>query len=110
MNVSHGKCPDFLLIDTTQSSLRTDVSTRPPENAPLPLQEDHIVELRIFIDRSMIEVFADFQQCAAVRACPEREDSRSVSVFAKGDRITLLSLECWQMNAISPKLKFREED
>jgi len=58
----------------------------------------------------MIEVFADFQQFAAVRACPEREDSRSVSVFAKGDRITLLSLECWQMNAISPKLKFREED
>ena len=37
-------------------SLRTDVSTRPPENAPLPLQEDHIVELRSFIDRSMIEV------------------------------------------------------
>ena len=37
-------------------SLRTDVSTRPPENAPLPLREDHIVELRIFIDRSMIEV------------------------------------------------------
>ena len=109
MNVSHGKFPDFLLIDTTQS-IRTDVSTRPPENAPLPLQEDHIVELRIFIDRSMIEVFADSQQFAAVRVCPEQEDSRGVSVFAKGDRITLLSLECWRMNAISPELKFREED
>ena len=53
MNVFHGKLPDSLLIDTTQSSLRTDVSPRPPENVPLPLQEDHIVELRIFIDRSM---------------------------------------------------------
>ena len=110
MNVFHGKFPDSLLIDTTQSSLRTDVSPRPPENAPLPLREDHIVELRIFIDRSMIEVFADSQQFAAVRVCPEREDSRGVFIFAKGDRITLLSLECWQMNAISPEPKFREED
>jgi len=110
MNVFHGKFPDSLLIDTTQSSLRTDVGSRPPENAPLALREDRIVELRIFIDRSMIEVFADSEQFAAVRVCPEREDSRDVSIFAKGDRITLLSLECWQMKAISPELAFREGD
>ena len=29
MNVFHGKFPDSLLIDTTQSSLRTDISSRP---------------------------------------------------------------------------------
>jgi len=58
----------------------------------------------------MIEVFADSEQFAAVRVCPEREDSRDVSIFAKGDRITLLSLECWQMKAISPELAFREGD
>ena len=110
MNVFHGKFPDSLLIDTTQSSLRTDISSRPPENAPLPLRQDGIVELRIFIDRSMIEVFADSQQFAAVRVCPQREDSRGVSIFAKGDRIILNSLECWQMKAISPELEFRQGD
>ena len=110
MNVFHGKFPDSLLIDTTQSSLRTDLSSRPPENAPLPLRQDGIVELRIFIDRSMIEVFADSQQFAAVRVCPQREDSRGVSIFAKGDRIILNSLECWQMKAISPELAFRQGD
>ena len=110
MNVFHGKFPDSLLIDTTQSSLRPDLSSRPPENAPLPLRQDGIVELRIFIDRSMIEVFADSQQFAAVRVCPQREDSRGVSIFAKGDRIILNSLECWQMKAISPELAFRQGD
>ena len=110
MNVFHGKFPDSLLIDTTQSSLRTDISSRPPENAPLPLRQDGIVELRIFIDRSMVEVFADSQQFAAVRVCPQREDSRGVSIFAKGDRIILNSLECWQMKAISPELEFRQGD
>jgi len=110
MNVFHGKFPDSLLIDTTQSSLRTDLSSRPPENAPLPLRQDGIVELRIFIDRNMIEVFADSQQFAAVRVCPQREDSRGVSIFAKGDRIILNSLECWQMKAISPELAFRQGD
>ena len=110
MNIFHGKAPDSLIIDTTQSSLRTDVIARPPESARYPIPEDRIVELRIFIDRSIIEVFADTEQFAIVKVHPEREDSRGVSFFAKGDHVTLISLECWQMRAISPELAFRQED
>ncbi|GAG17855.1 unnamed protein product, partial [marine sediment metagenome] len=36
--------------------------------------------------------------------------SRGVSIFARGDRVTLLSLECWQMKAVAPELAFRQED
>ena len=110
INVFHGKFPDSLIIDTSQSSLRNDVAFRPPENAPLPIPADRIVEFRIFIDRSMVEVFANSEQFAAVRVCPDREDSRGVSIFAKGGDIKLISLECWQMKAISPELRAREGD
>ena len=110
MNVFHGKFLDALIIDTTQSSVRNDVVCRPPEDVPFPIPDDHIVELRIFIDRSLIEVFANADQFAGVRVCPDREDSRGVSFFAKGDSVTLLSLECWHMRAIEPWFSFREGD
>ena len=110
MNLFHGKFPDSLIIDTTQSSLRNDIVCRPPENAPIAIREDHIVELRIFIDRSLIEVFVNSDQFASVRVLPDREDSRGVSIFAKGDAVKLLSLESWQMRAIEPWFSFREGD
>ena len=60
------------------------------------------VELRIFIDRSVVEVFADGRQYLAKRIYPARADSVGVQAFAKGGRATLQSLDAWQMAAIWP--------
>ena len=58
-NHRHGKTNDSLQIDTSYSSLRIDLVGKPPENAPFRLSSDGRVRLRIFLDRSLIEVFAD---------------------------------------------------
>ena len=49
----------------------------------MALAQDELLELRVFIDRSVIEVFANDRQCLTVRVYPGREDSRGVSLFRK---------------------------
>jgi beta-fructofuranosidase len=98
---------DALVLDTTQSSLRADgsfwtsnVTARPPEVAPFELGEDEPLKLRIFIDKSVVEVFANGRQCVALRVYPEREDSTGVSIRAHGRDAVLRSLDAWQMQSI----------
>lgn len=97
-----------LQIDVAAASLRGDVFARSPEMGPLVLGEDEPLRLRIFIDRSIVEVYANDRQCLTVRAYPERDDSRGVALFARGNPATLRSLNCWQMRSIWPELAARE--
>lgn len=129
-NHGHPKTNDALSIDTSQSSLRTDLTGRPPEVAPFRLSTDHKVQLRIFIDRSLIEVFADNGQCvkewayprkgvdkifplfpcqsAVARVYPEKEESNGISLFSIGGEAKVESIDIWQMRSIWPELKHRE--
>ncbi|MFP6680468.1 MAG: glycoside hydrolase family 32 protein [Dehalococcoidia bacterium] len=97
-----------LQIDGSQSSTAADVLGRPPETGPLNIPDGDLLRLRIFIDRSIIEVFANDIQCLTLRTYPESPDSTGVSMFAKGSNATLKSLDCWQMRSVWPELKDRQ--
>ncbi len=103
---SHGN--SYLQIDVAESSTRGDVIARTPETGPLVIGDDEPVRLRVFVDRSIVEVFANGKQCLTLRAYPDREDSSGVSVFARGGAARLTSLDAWQMRSIWPDLKSRE--
>ena len=92
-------------IDVSNASLRPDVQSRSPEIGPLTFADNQPVRLRVFIDRSIVEVFANDTQCLTLRMYPQREDSRGVSVFARGNDAQLLSLDAWQMHGVWPELK-----
>jgi len=64
--------------------------------------------MRIFIDHSIIEVFANDRQSLTLRAYPTRQDSIGVSVFARGSEAKLVSLDAYQMKSIWPELKDKE--
>ena len=98
----------MLQIDGSESSLRGDVYARPPEIGPIDMEEGEALHLRIFVDRSIVEVFANGRQCLTLRVYPEREDSSGVSLFARGSTARLVSLETWKMRSIWPELKHRE--
>ena len=93
-----------LQIDVSESSQSGLVWARSPEIGPLKLSEGEPLELRVFIDRSIIEVFANDHQCLTVRVYPHQL-SRGVSLFARGGGARLLSLDCWQMRSIWPELR-----
>ncbi len=90
----------LLTLDTCYSSTLPDALSRAPETAPVRIASDEPLQLRVFIDRSVVEVFANGKQCVAARVYPGREDSASVSLRAQGDVAELRSLDVWQMKSI----------
>ena len=99
--ISPRECSDSLItIDSSYSSTSPDVLSRAPETAPVYLAPDERLSLRIFIDKSVVEVFINEKQCVAMRVYPGRGDSTGVSIRSQGRDIELVSLEMWQMKSI----------
>ena len=90
----------ILTLDTSYSSILPDALSRPPESAPIQLDQDEPLKLRIFIDRSVVEIFANDQQCLASRVYPGLQDSHGISIKAQGNEAELLSLDAWEMKNI----------
>lgn len=86
-------------IDTSSSTLSGDVAIHPAEGQELFLAPDEPIDLHIFVDKSIVEVFAGNKAVVSVRAYPSREDSRTVSVLSKG-RDAVVSYEAWEMDSI----------
>ena len=87
-------------LDTSYSSTLPDALSRPPETAPIVLTDDEPLRLRVFIDKSIVEIFVNDQQCIAARVYPGRDDSVGVSLRAQGSAAILESLDAWQMSNI----------
>ena len=94
-----------LRIDASRASLRTDVTPCSPEVGPLYLEDDESVRLRAFMDRSIVEVFANDRQCLTLRAYPTRPDSTVVSVFPYGGDARLVSLTAYRMASVWPEFE-----
>lgn len=89
----------LVTIDSSYASTAADVVCRAPETAPVALAPAEPLVLRVFVDRSVVEVFVNGKQCVAVRVYPEREDSVGVSFRAQGRTATIRSLDAWQMES-----------
>lgn len=72
------------------------------QEAPFRLEPGEPLRLRIFVDRSIVEVFANGRQCVTQRVYPTRSDSKGVTVFAEGAPAVLESLDAWTMSATNP--------
>jgi beta-fructofuranosidase len=90
----------LLTIDSSYSSQHPDVQSRAPETGPVFLEPDEPLKLRVFVDKSVVEVFCNGKQCVAMRVYPDREDSVGVSLYARGRDAVLTSLDAWQMQSI----------
>lgn len=103
-----------LTMDVSKSSLNKDISHKTfcmyggenpdvtRQEAPLELREGEALKLRVFIDRSIVEVFANGRQCVTQRVYPERHDSRGVALSAKGGPYTVRSANAWDMAPANP--------
>ena len=91
-----------VLIDPSRSSLSEDVSCSEIESAPLVLREGEPLRLRVYVDRSVVEVFANGRQSVTKRIYPTRHDSVGLATVAYGGSAQLRHLDLWSMDPIWP--------
>jgi len=96
--VYHGP-QERLIVEPNESSLSTVVD-RDIHKAPLSLDGHGRLRLHLFLDRSVLEVFANEHTCLASRIYPTRPDSLGVDLFARRGQVRLKSLEVWEMRSI----------
>ena len=101
-NRDHGEVRHFswLTIDSSYASILPQAGSRAPESGPVYIAPNETLQLRVFIDRSVIEVFVNDRQCVAMRVYPGRVDSLGVSLRSQGQDSQLKSLDTWQMRNI----------
>ena len=90
----------LVTLDTTRSSTAADARSRAPETASVRLAPDEPLQLRVFVDRSIVEAFVNDRQCVAARVYPERSDSTGVALCSRGAASELTRLDVWQMASI----------
>lgn len=98
--IRYDRVQELLHIDGQQSSLSEDVK-RDIRSGTLALASDETLFLHIFLDRSVIEVFANYRLCMSSRVYPSRTDSRGVCVFARGGSARIKALDAWEMESIT---------
>jgi beta-fructofuranosidase len=99
-NRDSGEQASAISIDSSQASLLPDVRPRPAETASVQLAENEPLKLRVFVDRSVVEVFVNGRQALAVRVFPGRPDSVGVSLRSLGQASVLRSLDAWRIGSI----------
>lgn len=84
-----------LSIDTNKSSLGE--GTKSVESGPFELKQDEILNLRVFVDKSVVEIFANNRQGVMRRIYPTRADSIGVMLFSCGGDTKVKSLKAWDI-------------
>jgi beta-fructofuranosidase len=95
-DASEGK----LMVDTRMSG--PEHPSKALEAAPFKLKKGERLKLRVFIDKSVVEVFANSRQAIARRIYPGRSDSIGVSLFSAGGTTRVHTLEAWKIMPSNP--------
>jgi beta-fructofuranosidase len=68
------------------------------QEAPFALPPGEPLELRIYIDRSVLEVFANNRQCLTQRIYPTLDESVGVGLFSGAGDVTM-TVDNWELGA-----------
>jgi len=102
-----------LTVDTTETTVSDDIQQRYPiihgdtqadvrvQEAPFELAAGEPLKLRIFLDKSILEVYANGRQCVTQRIYPSREDSLGTAVFSHEGDTTVYSIQAWDLASVN---------
>ena len=98
--VGHDAGASQLFIDTRRSS--ADMGKRVVEGGPFSLQWGELLSLRVLVDKSVVEIFANDRQGVFRRIYPSRADSVGVKLFAEGGAARVHSVRAWDVMPSNP--------
>jgi sucrose-6-phosphate hydrolase SacC (GH32 family) len=67
------------------------------QEAPFTLAVNESLKLRVYLDRSVLEVFANGRQCITQRIYPSRGDSLGVGLCSGAGAVLVSSIAAWDM-------------
>jgi beta-fructofuranosidase len=88
-----------LVFDSTRSGT---LGRKVVERAPLQLPKGERLRLRVFVDKPVVEIFANDRQAIGRRVFPSRPDSMGVKLFAKGGKARFASVNAWEISPTNP--------
>jgi beta-fructofuranosidase len=97
--ITYNRAAAVLSIDPSRSSLSPDVLPVVC-SAPLVLSTDETLRLRVFVDRSVIEIYANEYLCLTSRVYPTQPDSLGIQFEAQGGTATVITCTVWEMRSI----------
>jgi beta-fructofuranosidase len=102
---------EFTVIsyDPGEGKLKVDARKSGPEDraksveaAPFELKKGERLKLRVFVDKSVVEVFANSRQAVVRRIYPAQPDSLGVSLFTAGGSAEVHTLKSWKISPSNP--------
>lgn len=104
-NVLDKSRKSVLTINMDHASLDDGVITRAPESTELFICPDEKLRLHIFVDKSVIEVFANDKAVLCARPLPMLEDSDGLSILLHGTGSAVLeNADIWEMKEAGNRL------
>jgi len=88
-----------LVFDSTHSG---NDGRKVVERAPFALKPGETLKLRVFVDKSVVEIYANDRQAIARRVYPARADSLGLFLFAQGGGARFKNVTAWDMMPSNP--------
>ncbi len=88
-----------LVFDSTKSGVD---GRKKVERAPFKFKDGEPLKLRVFVDKSVVEIYANDRQAICRRVYPGRSDSLSVVLFADDGKAKFSSVKVWEMMPSNP--------
>lgn len=88
-----------LVFDSTRSG---GEGRKTIERAPFALRPGELLNLRVFVDKSVVEVYANDRQAIGRRVYPTRPDSLGVELFASGGTAQFRRVTAWEIVPSNP--------
>ena len=98
--ISYDASAGKLKVDTRRSG--PEGTPKNVEAGPFSLKANERLKLRIFVDKSVVEVFANGRQAVMRRIYPSQSDSLGVSIFSKDGSTKVNALESWHISPSNP--------
>jgi beta-fructofuranosidase len=104
-----GEEETLVYYDAAEGRLKIDTWKSGPEDTPkaveagpFELRKGERLKLRVFVDKSVVEVFANRRQAVVRCIYPSRPDGLGVGLFSIGGTTQVHALEAWNISPSNP--------
>jgi beta-fructofuranosidase len=94
--VQYDGATGHLSLDRDRASQSAGVY-RGVHGGPIPPGEHGLLTLHVFLDRTIVEVYANGCACLTARIYPSREDSRGVALVVQGGGAVARAIDVWEL-------------